>query len=146
MKLVRKTREYCLKCKKQLPKEVENCTNSACVFHALRLYEVCEGEPEWKQRTWQCVDTPIKEEPTINKYEQVTELGAAEDIEEVEEVEPVKAKTVKAYTRKTCAVCGNYFVPKSNRAKYCKKCSHKMHNKQTANSVRKARAKKRAHS
>jgi hypothetical protein len=69
MELVRRVREYCLKCKRQSPKGVEECTNSACVFHALRFFEVCEAEPERKQKTWQYVDTSTKEELKISKPE-----------------------------------------------------------------------------
>ena len=40
---------------------------------------------------------------------------------------------------KRCAVCGRVFVPKSNRAKYCKFCAKKVHRRQKTASDRKRR-------
>jgi len=240
MKLVRKVREHCLKCKRQSHKAVEDCINSTCVFHAYRLHDVCEGEPERKQRIVHYVASPVSEEKQEPIHKEIKPIGnlatkianllkghccnystggqcgikgvckqsGCEEIvcvwfkeavlplnraleleinglnisleESQEQTSRIKQKQCdicgktftsiartttqcpkctsmnlqkeeteaheKAYTRKACSICGNYFVPKSNRSKYCKKCSQKVHNKQTANSVRKNRAKKRDHS
>lgn len=40
---------------------------------------------------------------------------------------------------KRCAECGQAFVPKSNRAKYCESCAVKVHRRQKAASERKRR-------
>lgn len=40
---------------------------------------------------------------------------------------------------KRCAECGQSFVPKSNRAKYCESCAAKVHRRQKAASERKRR-------
>jgi hypothetical protein len=40
---------------------------------------------------------------------------------------------------KRCAECGQAFVPKSNRAKYCESCAAKVHRRQKAASERKRR-------
>lgn len=40
---------------------------------------------------------------------------------------------------KRCAVCGQPFLPGSNRAKYCKPCSARIHRRQKTDSARKQR-------
>ena len=40
---------------------------------------------------------------------------------------------------KKCAVCGQHFVPASNRAKYCRHCAATVHRRQKAESERKRR-------
>ena len=44
---------------------------------------------------------------------------------------------------KPCAICGSYFVPKSNRAKYCPNCSTRM--KRTKATERKRKQRQNCH-
>ena len=41
---------------------------------------------------------------------------------------------------KPCAICGSYFVPKSNRAKYCSECAKQERRRKTRDRVRRHRA------
>ncbi len=41
---------------------------------------------------------------------------------------------------KRCVICGQAFVPKSNRAKYCPDCAERVHRRQKAESERKRRS------
>ena len=42
--------------------------------------------------------------------------------------------------RRKCVLCGGYYLPKSNRAKYCPACAAKVHRRQKAASERRRRA------
>ena len=41
---------------------------------------------------------------------------------------------------KPCAICGSYYVPKSNRAKYCSECAEQERRRKTRDRVRRHRA------
>ena len=41
---------------------------------------------------------------------------------------------------KPCAICGSYYVPKSNRAKYCPDCAERERRRKTRERVRRHRA------
>ncbi len=41
---------------------------------------------------------------------------------------------------KPCAICGSYFVPKSNRTKYCLECAEQERRRKTRDRVRRHRA------
>ena len=41
---------------------------------------------------------------------------------------------------KPCTMCGSYYVPKSNRAKYCPDCANRERRRKTRNRVRRYRA------
>ena len=41
---------------------------------------------------------------------------------------------------KPCVICGSYFVPKSNRAKYCSECAEQEQRRKTCDRVRRHRA------
>ena len=60
------------------------------------------------------------------------------EVEPIKQVETIKEKVVKM---KRCNICGNLFVPKSNRSKYCKECAQKEQVKKSAGRQRKFRAK-----
>ena len=53
--------------------------------------------------------------------------------------EPLAAALLYRKEQKRCAVCGQPFLPGSNRAKYCKPCAAKVHRKQKNASDRKRR-------
>ena len=42
--------------------------------------------------------------------------------------------------RKRCTECGGYFLPKSNRGKYCPDCAARVHRRQKTESERKRRS------
>lgn len=44
--------------------------------------------------------------------------------------EALEAEILQDHSVKCCEVCGQMFVPKSNRAKYCPDCAAKVHRKQ----------------
>ena len=49
--------------------------------------------------------------------------------------------TLLYYDRmKLCAICGSYYVPKSNRAKYCPECASQERRRKTRDRVRRHRA------
>lgn len=51
----------------------------------------------------------------------------------------LEAEIFKDRDTKRCVICGQVFVPKSNRAKYCLDCAAKIHRRQKAESERKRR-------
>lgn len=53
--------------------------------------------------------------------------------------ETLEAEIFRHKDRKHCAICGNAFIPKSNRAKYCPYCAAKVHRRQKTESERKRR-------
>lgn len=53
--------------------------------------------------------------------------------------ETLKTEIFRDRDTKRCAVCGNIFVLKSNRAKYCSDCAAKVHRRQKTESERKRR-------
>ena len=56
-------------------------------------------------------------------------------------METLEAEVFKDRDTKGCIVCGQTFLPKSNRAKYCQNCAAKVHRRQKAESERKRRLK-----
>lgn len=54
--------------------------------------------------------------------------------------EPLAAALLYRKEQKRCAVCGQFFLPGSNRAKYCKYCAAIVHRRQKTASDRKRRA------
>ena len=52
---------------------------------------------------------------------------------------PLEAALLHRDSMKRCVVCGQPFLPGSNRAKYCKPCTAKVHRKQKNASDRKRR-------
>ena len=54
--------------------------------------------------------------------------------------EPLAAALLYRKKHKRCAVCGQPFLPGSNRAKYCKSCAAIVHRRQKTTSDRKRRA------
>lgn len=55
-------------------------------------------------------------------------------------VAALEAEIFKDRDTRRCVVCGQAFVPKSNRAKYCLDCAAKVHRRQKAESERKRRS------
>ena len=47
-----------------------------------------------------------------------------------------EASSANGYLSKPCAVCGNSFLPNSNRAKYCPVCARQIRREQKASSAR----------
>ena len=54
--------------------------------------------------------------------------------------EPLATALLHRKEHKRCAVCGQPFLPGSNRAKYCKSCAAIVHRRQKTTSDRKRRA------
>lgn len=52
---------------------------------------------------------------------------------------PLETELLYRSSMKRCAVCGQPFLPGSNRAKYCKPCSARIHRRQKTESARKQR-------
>ena len=52
----------------------------------------------------------------------------------------LEAEIFKDKDTRRCAVCGQAFLPKSNRAKYCPECAAIVHRRQKAESERKRRS------
>ena len=52
----------------------------------------------------------------------------------------LEAEIFKDRDTKRCVICGQAFVPKSNRAKYCPDCAAKVHRRQKAESEQKRRS------
>lgn len=52
---------------------------------------------------------------------------------------PLETELLFRKDMKRCAVCGQPFLPGSNRAKYCKPCAKKVHRRQKTASDRKRR-------
>ncbi len=55
--------------------------------------------------------------------------------------EALEAALMRRESRKRCAVCGAFFVPKSNRGKYCPDCAGRMKRINAAKRKRKQREK-----
>ena len=53
------------------------------------------------------------------------------------QMEALEAEVFKDRDTKRCVVCGQAFLPKSNRAKYCPDCAARVHRRQKAESERK---------
>ena len=56
----------------------------------------------------------------------------------------LEAALIRRGSRKRCAVCGAYFLPKSNRGKYCPDCAGRMKKQHARECKRKQRDKCRA--
>ena len=56
------------------------------------------------------------------------------------QMETLEAEVFKDRDTKRCVVCGQAFLPKSNRANYCPDCAAKVHRRQKAESERKRRS------
>ena len=54
--------------------------------------------------------------------------------------ESLCAELLHRRERKKCALCGGWYIPKSNRAKYCPDCAPIVHRRQKAASERRRRA------
>lgn len=54
--------------------------------------------------------------------------------------ETLEAEIFRDRDTKRCAVCGQAFIPKSNRAKYCPDCAARVHRRQKTESERKRRS------
>ena len=52
----------------------------------------------------------------------------------------LKAEIFRDKDTKRCAICGQAFLPKSNRAKYCPGCAARVHRRQKTESERKRRS------
>ena len=55
-------------------------------------------------------------------------------------VAALEAEIFKDRDIRRCVTCGQAFIPKSNRAKYCPDCAAKVHRRQKAESERKRRS------
>lgn len=112
---------------------IDTCTEAVCPLgrHSCLTHSVCAEGRNYKKRN---------KEPAISKREQIAEPEAVEEsgyFEEAEETVEVKPAKAKVYRRIHCQICNSLFVPKSNRAKYCKVCGKKMERKNHAKRQRK---------